>query len=141
VQKKLNRLRIEVGDCLRNSDKVIVLGTVAPHVLHQLESKFLTRMDDYLKKDLGVKSLIIGTNDHIYLIPGMPLVRTIEKFDLKRTWDRRRIWRTAPTRSETIKGYIALKNLEGAVGMGTRSYFPERSGEELIPLALNPLRQ
>lgn len=47
-----------------------------------LESSFLTMMYNYLKKDLGVKSLIIGTNDHTYFIPGMPLLRTISKFDL-----------------------------------------------------------
>jgi len=47
-----------------------------------LESGFLTMMDDYLKKDLGVKSLIIGTADHTYFIPGMPLVRSLAKLDI-----------------------------------------------------------
>ena len=48
----------------------------------QLETGFLTMMRDYLKKDLGVKSLIIGSNDHTYFIPNQPLLRTLSKFDI-----------------------------------------------------------
>ena len=47
-----------------------------------IETSFLEEMRDYIRKDLGVKSLIIGTNDHTYFIPGMPLVRTTSRFDI-----------------------------------------------------------
>lgn len=48
----------------------------------QLESNFLEEMRSYIKKTLQVKSLIIGTNDHTYFIPGMPLIRTTSHFDI-----------------------------------------------------------
>ena len=48
----------------------------------QLEAGFLEEMRSYIKKTLGVKSLIIGTNDHTYFIPGMPLIRTTSHFDI-----------------------------------------------------------
>ena len=47
-----------------------------------LETSFLEDMRSYLRKDIGVKSLIIGTNDHTYFVPGMPLVRTTSRFDI-----------------------------------------------------------
>jgi hypothetical protein len=47
-----------------------------------LETSFLEEMRDYIRKDLRVKSLIIGTNDHTYFIAGMPLVRTTSRFDI-----------------------------------------------------------
>ncbi len=47
-----------------------------------LETSFLEEMRDYIRKDLHVKSLIIGTNDHTYFIAGMPLVRTTSHFDI-----------------------------------------------------------
>jgi hypothetical protein len=85
VQKKLNQLRIEVGDCLRNSDQVTVLGTDA-FVVHA--------------------GRVENTGQ---------------------TWNERRtdadVWGTAPTRIETIKGNILLKNLEGAVVMGLGRVF------------------
>jgi hypothetical protein len=48
----------------------------------QLETGFLEEMRSYIKQTLGVKSLIIGTNDHTYFIPGMPLIRTTSRFDI-----------------------------------------------------------
>lgn len=48
----------------------------------QLETNFLEEMRSYIKNTLGVKSLIIGTNDHTYFIPGMPLIRTTSHFDI-----------------------------------------------------------
>ncbi len=47
-----------------------------------LETSFLEEMRDYIRKDLRVKSLIIGTADHTYFIPGMPLVRTTSRLDI-----------------------------------------------------------
>jgi hypothetical protein len=47
-----------------------------------LETKFLEDMRDYLKKTLGVKSLILGGNDHTYFIPSMPLIRSTSRMDI-----------------------------------------------------------
>ena len=50
--------------------------------LTNLESTFLTGMYRYLKTDLGVHAAIIGTADHTYWIPGLPLVHTTSKLDI-----------------------------------------------------------
>ena len=47
-----------------------------------VETGFLTGMQTYLKETLGVKSLVIRTNDHTYFIPGMPLLRSTQKEDI-----------------------------------------------------------
>jgi hypothetical protein len=47
-----------------------------------VETSFLEDMRSYLKQTLGVKSLIIGGNDHTYFIPGMPLVRSTSLMDI-----------------------------------------------------------
>ena len=47
-----------------------------------IEASFLEEMRSYLKQTLGVKSLIIGTNDHTYFIPGMPLLRSTSQMDI-----------------------------------------------------------
>jgi hypothetical protein len=48
----------------------------------QMETAFLKDMEAYLKRDLGVHSLVIGTNDHTYWIPGMPLIRSTSQLDI-----------------------------------------------------------
>jgi hypothetical protein len=48
----------------------------------QLETHFLEDMKSYLKRTLGVKSLIIGEADHTYWIPGMPLLRSTSRMDI-----------------------------------------------------------
>ena len=47
-----------------------------------VETSFFEEMRAYLKQTLGVKSLIIGTNDHTYFIPGMPLLRSTSRMDI-----------------------------------------------------------
>ena len=47
-----------------------------------VESSFFEEMRTYLKQTLGVKSLLIGTNDHTYFIPGMPLLRSTSRMDI-----------------------------------------------------------
>lgn len=42
----------------------------------EIEGGFFREMKAYLKHTLGVKSLIAGTADHTYFIPGMPLLRS-----------------------------------------------------------------
>ncbi len=48
----------------------------------QMETSFLKGMEAYIKNGLGVHSLVIGTNDHTYWIPGMPLIRTTSQLDI-----------------------------------------------------------
>lgn len=48
--------------------------------LTDAEAKFLLGLRDYLKKDLGVKALVVATADHTLQIPGQPLLRTTQKF-------------------------------------------------------------
>ncbi len=50
--------------------------------LTHMERSFLQGMERYLKRDLGVKSLVIGTADHTYWIPGMPLLRSTSRLDI-----------------------------------------------------------
>ncbi len=47
-----------------------------------VETSFFEGMRSYLKRTLGVRSLIIGTADHTYFIPGMPLIRSTSKMDI-----------------------------------------------------------
>ncbi len=47
-----------------------------------VETGFFEGMRSYLKQTLGVKSPIIGTNDHTYFIPGMPLLRSTSRMDI-----------------------------------------------------------
>lgn len=48
--------------------------------LTDTEGKFLLGMRDFLKKDLGVKALVMPTADHTLQMPGQPLLRTTQKF-------------------------------------------------------------
>jgi len=41
-----------------------------------VEATFFREMKSYLKDTLGVKSLVTGTADHTYFIPGLPLLRS-----------------------------------------------------------------
>lgn len=47
-----------------------------------VETSFMKEMRDFIRKDLHVKSLLIGTADHTYFIAGMPLVRTTSRLDI-----------------------------------------------------------
>lgn len=46
-----------------------------------VEKDFFTGMRDYLKRDLGVQSLVIGNADHTYWIPGQPMLRANRLLD------------------------------------------------------------
>lgn len=62
----------------------------APKVRFYAEADFFTHVEsgyfddfrDFLRKDVGVKSLVVATADHTYFIPGQPLLRTTVKFDI-----------------------------------------------------------
>lgn len=47
-----------------------------------VEQSYFADMSSYLRKDLGVKANIIATADHTYFIPGQPLLRTTERYDI-----------------------------------------------------------
>jgi hypothetical protein len=47
-----------------------------------LEASFLDEMRDYIRKDLHVKSLIVGTADHTYFVSNLPLVHTTSRYDI-----------------------------------------------------------
>ncbi len=47
-----------------------------------LERKFFTGMADYLKSDLGVESLLIGTSDHNHGKSGYPLLTSTSQLDV-----------------------------------------------------------
>jgi hypothetical protein len=47
-----------------------------------LETGYFRDMEKYLKETLGVKSLITGTADHTYWIPGLPLLWSTSQLDI-----------------------------------------------------------
>jgi hypothetical protein len=47
-----------------------------------METGYFRDMEKYLKETLGVKSLITGTADHTYWIPGSPLLRSTSLLDI-----------------------------------------------------------
>ncbi len=47
-----------------------------------METGYFRDMEKYLKETLGVKSLVTGTADHTYWIPGLPLLRSTSKLDI-----------------------------------------------------------
>jgi len=47
-----------------------------------VEKDFFTGMRDYLKKDLGVESLVVGNADHTHWIPDQPMLRANRLLDI-----------------------------------------------------------
>jgi len=110
----------------------------------QLETGFLSEMRDYLKQDLGVKSLIIGSNDHTYFIPNQPLLRTLSKFDIV---DQHVYWqhpaisgkRNTPMVNDplhSIEVKLTRSNMLGKpfTNSEVNEPFPSDYGAEMIPL-------
>jgi hypothetical protein len=60
-----------------------------------MEQDFFLGMKSYLKDELGVKSLIVGTADHTYWIPNQPLIHTTSQLDIVDShvyWEHPAIW-------------------------------------------------
>jgi hypothetical protein len=60
-----------------------------------VEQDFFLGMKSYLRDELGVKSLIVGTADHTYFIPNQPLIHTTSQLDLVDShvyWEHPAIW-------------------------------------------------
>lgn len=78
-----------------------------------VEKTFFADMGDFLKQELGVKSLVIGNADHTYWIPGQPLLRAnslLDFIDGHVYWQHPAIWGARnspmvdqPTRSTIVK--------------------------------------
>ncbi|HEY0315941.1 MAG TPA: hypothetical protein VGC28_06720 [Sphingomonas sp.] len=47
-----------------------------------VEQSYFADMSAYLRNDLGVKANIVATADHTYFIPGQPLLRTTQRYDI-----------------------------------------------------------
>jgi len=48
----------------------------------QVEERFYASMQRYLKDELGVKSLLLGTSDHNHSISGYPLLHSVSRLDI-----------------------------------------------------------
>jgi len=79
--------------------------------LTDIEKGFFTGMGDYLKKELGVKSLVIGNADHTYWIPNQPMMRAnslLDFVDGHVYWQHPAIWgkRNTPMVDEPLRSTI-----------------------------------
>ena len=60
-----------------------------------IETRFLENMKTYLKSELGVQSLVLGTADHTYWIPSQPMLNANESMDFLDAhvyWQHPAIW-------------------------------------------------
>jgi hypothetical protein len=60
-----------------------------------VEKDYFTDMEAFLKKELGVQSLVIGNADHTYWIPGQPMLRANSLLDFTDAhvyWQHPAIW-------------------------------------------------
>ena len=79
--------------------------------LTDIEKGFFTGMHDYLKKELGVQSLVIGNADHTFFIPGQPMLRANSLMDFTDAhvyWQHPAIWgkRNSPMVDEPLHATI-----------------------------------
>ena len=79
--------------------------------LADVEKNFFLGMRDYLKKDLGVQSLVIGNADHTNWIPNLPMMRANSRLDFTDGhvyWQHPAIWgkRNSPMVDEPLKSTI-----------------------------------
>ena len=70
----------------------------------EIEGRFYASMQRYLKDELGVKSLLLGTSDHNHSISGYPLLHSVSRLDIvdgHTYWQHPR-YRTDPDTGRTI---------------------------------------
>ncbi len=48
----------------------------------EIEDRYFQSMQDYLKKDLGVRSLLLATSDHNHYLSGYPLLHSAARLDV-----------------------------------------------------------
>ena len=112
--------------------------------LTHVETTFMEDMRFYLKNTLGTRSLIVGTNDHTYFIPGMPLLRTQQKMDMIDAhvyWQHPAIYgdRNAPMVNDPLHSVVvkltrSVVNSKPFVVSEYNEPFPTEYGEEIIPI-------
>lgn len=126
--------------------------SIAPTEQFQAEAEFLTDVEkkyfrdfgDFLKKELGVKALVIGNADHTYWIPGQPLLRSNSILDFTDGhvyWQHPAIWgrRNTPMVDEPLRSTILKLSRAAMTG---RAYTvsevnhpnPNEYGAEMIPI-------
>lgn len=79
--------------------------------LVDVEKRFFLGMQDYLKGELGVKSLVIGNADHTYWIPNQPMMRAnslLDFVDGHVYWQHPAIWgkRNSPMVDEPLRSTV-----------------------------------
>ncbi|HEY0947521.1 MAG TPA: hypothetical protein VGD81_19720 [Opitutaceae bacterium] len=79
--------------------------------LVDVEKRFFLGMRDYLKGELGVKSLVIGNADHTYWIPNQPMMRAnslLDFIDGHVYWQHPAIWgkRNSPMVDEPLRSTV-----------------------------------
>ena len=87
----------------------------------EMEKQFFLGMEDYLKKDLGVESLVIGTADHTYWLPNQPLLRSTSLMDIVDGhvyWQHPAIWNTrnTPMVNEPLRSTIVKLSRSACAG-------------------------
>ena len=126
--------------------------SIAPTERFQAEAEFLTDVEkkyfrdfgDFLKKELGVKALVIGNADHTYWIPGQPLLRSNSVLDFTDGhvyWQHPAIWgrRNTPMVDEPLRSTVLKLSRAALAG---RAYTvsevnhpnPNEYGAEMIPI-------
>jgi hypothetical protein len=71
--------RLRKGD-VRGAPEAQFLAEAAFY--ESVERNFFEGMKKYLRETLGVRSLIVGTADHTYFIPNLPLLRSTSAMDM-----------------------------------------------------------
>jgi hypothetical protein len=109
-----------------------------------VETSFMEDMRSYLKDTLGTKSLLVGTNDHTYFIPGQPLLRTQSKMDMIDAhvyWQHPAIYAgrntpmvNDPLHSVAVKLTRSVMDGKPFVVSEYNEPYPTDYGEEIIPI-------
>jgi hypothetical protein len=109
-----------------------------------LEDSFFQNMKKYLKEELGVESLIVGTADHTYWIPNQPLVRGTSKMDIVDGhvyWQHPAIWgaRNTPMVNDPLHSTIVKLSRSPVAGKPftvseVNHPNPNEYGCEMIPI-------
>lgn len=109
-----------------------------------VEREFFLGMQSFLKDELGVQSLIVGTADHTYWIPCQPLIRTTSLLDIVDAhvyWEHPAIWghRNTPMVNAPLDSTIVKLSRSAVIGKPftvseVNHPNPTDYGAEMIPL-------
>jgi hypothetical protein len=109
-----------------------------------LETTFFRGMSKYLKETLGVKSLLTGSADHTYWIPGLPQLRSTSQLDIVDAhvyWQHPSIWgaRNSPMVNDPLHSTVVKLTRSTLAGKPftvseVNHPNPNEYGCEMIPL-------